>query len=479
MTGTGVAIWLAVAAAALLGLALGGTMGWLWAAGRERLRGEMALRAGEGEARAARAAADELRRQQTAAGERADRLERDLAEAERARAVAETRADELQRGLADQRAVLEAAERRLGDAFRSLAAEALAANNQGFLTLAAEKLTAARREGDAALDARTRAIETMVQPVRESLDRVDGRIQELERERGQAYGRLTELVRQMASSQDRLQAETGNLARALRAPAVRGRWGEIQLKRVVEIAGMLEHCDFGQQQTLTSDAGVRMRPDVVVKLPGGRRVVVDAKAPLEAYLDALEAASDDERRERMQVHAAQVRAHVLKLGGKSYWTGLEETPEFVVMFLPSEAMYSAALEQSPSLIEDGVARKVLIATPTTLIALLQTVHYGWRQERLAESARKISEQGRVLHERLATLVEHWARLGGALGRAAEHYNAAVASFEGRVVPAVRKLEELGAAGAKPVPELATVDTRPRPLLRLADHRPAEEEAASG
>jgi DNA recombination protein RmuC len=274
----------------------------------------------------------------------------------------------------------------------------------------------------------------------------------------------------MAAAQDRLQTETGNLARALRAPAVRGRWGEIQLRRVVEIAGMLEHCDFGVQQTLTSDEGTRMRPDMVVRLPAGRQVVVDAKVPLEAYLDALEADDEDERRDRILAHAAQVRAHVHKLGAKGYWAGLEETPEFVVLFLPSEAIYSAALEAVPSLIEDGVARRVLIATPTTLIGLLQTVHFGWRQERLADSARKISEQGRIVHERLATLVEHWSRLGGALGRATEHFNAAVASFDSRVLPAVRKLEELGAGGAKAVNDLTTVDTRPRPVL------PAEETA---
>jgi DNA recombination protein RmuC len=211
-----------------------------------------------------------------------------------------------------------------------------------------------------------------------------------------------------------------------------------------------------------------MRPDMVVRLPGGRQVVVDAKVPLEAYLDALETTDEAERRDRIAAHAAQVRSHVFKLGAKGYWAGLEETPEFVVMFLPSEAMYSAALEVAPSLIEEGVARRVLIATPTTLIALLQTVHFGWRQERLADSARKISEQGRILHERLATLVEHWSRLGGALGRATEHFNAAVASFDSRVLPAVRKLEELGGSGAKAVNDLATVDTRPRPALAVED-----------
>lgn len=417
MSGTSVVFWIVSVLAAL---AAGGGLGWLWASARERVR----------------------------------------------TAVAQTQAEELRRSLAEQKVVFASAESRLGDAFRALASEALAANNQGFLALASEKLGAARRESDVALEARQQAIEALVRPVRESLEKVDGKIQQIERERGQAYGQLTELVRQMAGTQERLHAETGNLTRALRAPAVRGRWGEIQLKRVVEIAGMIEHCDFGQQQTLVGDDGGRLRPDLVVKMPGGRRVVVDAKAPLEAYLDAIETTDEEERRDRLVAHAGQVRAHVLKLGAKSYWTGLEETPEFVVMFLPSEAIYSAALEQAPSLIEEGVARKVLIATPTTLIALLQTVHFGWRQEKMAESAKRISEQGRVLHDRLATLVDHWTKLGGALGRANEHYNAAVASFEARVLPSVRKLEEMGAGSAKSVADLQTVDSRPRPLLPL-------------
>jgi DNA recombination protein RmuC len=419
MSESSVVAWVLSLLAAVLA---GGAIGWLWASARERVR----------------------------------------------TAVAETQATELRRSLAEQKAVLASAESRLGDAFRAMASEALAANNQGFLTLANEKLSAARRETDAALEARHQAIDALVKPVRDSLEKVDGKIQQIEKERGQAYGQLTQLVRTMADTQERLHAETGNLTRALRAPAVRGRWGEIQLKRVVEIAGMIEHCDFGQQQTLIADDGGRLRPDLIVRMPGGRRVVVDAKVPLEAYLDAIETEDEDERRDRLVAHAGQVRAHVLKLGAKSYWAGLDETPEFVVMFLPSEAMYSAALEQMPSLIEDGVARKVLIATPTTLIALLQTVHFGWRQEKLAENAKKISEQGRLLHDRLATLVDHWSKLGGALGRATEHYNAAVASFEARVVPSVRKLEELGAASAKSVGDLETVDTRPRPLLPIED-----------
>ncbi len=370
-------------------------------------------------------------------------------------------------GTARQRGRKQAEEREanagLADTFRALAADALARNNEGFLTLAAEKLHSARRETDAALDAREKAIESLVKPVRDSLDKVDGKIQELERERGKAYGRLLEVVGQMSCAQEKLQAETGNLARALRAPAVRGRWGEMQLRRTVELAGMLEHCDFGEQETLTTDAGNRLRPDLVVKLPGGRRVVVDAKVPLEAYLDALEATSDDERRQRMVAHAGQLRAHVVKLAAKSYWAEMPDSPDFVVLFIPSEAMYSAALEHSPSLIEEGPARRVLIATPTTLIALLQTVHFGWRQEKLADSAKRMSEEGRRLHESLAVLLDHWGRVGAALGKATEHYNAAVGSLDTRVVPRMRRLEELGADSQKSSGEVKQVETRVRAL----------------
>lgn len=388
---------------------------------------------------------------------------------EKARAVAEAQVIELRRGLVEREALLQSSESKLTDTFRALAAQALAANNEGFLTLASEKLAATRRETDTALAAGQQAIAAMVLPVKESLDKVDGKIQELERERGHAYGRLSEQVKTLALTQERLAAETGSLARALRAPAVRGRWGEIQLKRVVELAGMIEHCDFGQQVTLATDDG-HVRPDVIVKLPGGRQVVVDAKVPLEAYLDALEATDDDERTLRLKTHAQQVKGHVVKLSSKAYWSELPSTPDFVVMFLPSEAMYSAALEQMPSLIEEGVARKVLLATPTTLIALLQSVYFGWREERLAENAQEISDQGRVLHERVATLVEHWAKLGGALNKATEHFNAAAGSYEDRVKPTARRLEDLGAGSKKEVPSLPRVDVRPR-LLPPVDGAP--------
>ncbi len=441
--------WLAVVLVALGALGLGGAVGWLIGAGR---------------ARAAAATADELRRRLVAAEDRVRALEVERLAAERAAAVAQTQVAELKGRLEEQRGLLETAEARLGDTFRALAADALAANTRGFMDLASERLRAERTQTDAALEARQRAIEGLVGPVRESLDKVDSKIQALEKERGQAYGQLMEQVRGLASAHERLQAETGSLARALRSPAVRGRWGEMQLRRVVELAGMVEHCDFAQQVTLVGEER-RLRPDLVVRMPGGRQVVVDAKVPLEGYLQAMEASSEADRRARLKEHGAQVRAHLLKLSSKAYWSELSMTPEFVVMFLPGESIFGAAVEDSPTLMEEGAGRRVLMATPTTLIALLQTVHFGWRQERLAENAEKVSEQGRILHERVATLLEHWGRLGTALGKASEHFNAAVASLEGRVVPAARRLEELGAGGKKDLPELPHVDLRPR--LRAA------------
>src|SRR5450631_2083297 len=464
-------------------LVVGFAVGWMWAAARERQRAEEKPRALEAElrqiepklreaeatARAAQATADELRRSLGVAEDRARELAGELAQTQRARAIAETQTIELRRNLDEQKELLARAEEKLGDTFRALAAQALAANNEGFLTLAAEKLGADRKQSDEALAARQTAIDGLLKPVKESLDRVDSKIQELERERGQAYGRLTELVRNLTETQSKLSTETGNLVRALRAPAVRGRWGEIQLARVVELAGMVEHCDFVQQETLEADGG-RLRHDMIVKLPGGRHVVVDAKVPLEAYLDALDATDEESRRSHIARHAGQIRSHVLKLSAKSYWSELPCTPEFVVMFLPSEAMYSAALQEMPSLIEDGVGKRVLIATPTTLIALLQAVHFGWRQELLAENAQAISQQGKELHLRLATMVEHWSKVGIALDRATDSYNKAVSSYESRVSPAIRRLDELGAASDKCVPDLKPVESRPRGLAWDEDGR---------
>ena len=358
--------------------------------------------------------------------------------------------------------VLDRATAQLREAFSSLAAEALRSNNRSFLELAKTSLERFQSEAKGDLEARQRAVEHLVMPIQESLGRVDEKIQQIEKERGQAYSTLTEQVRSLIGTQEQLRNETGNLVKALRAPSVRGRWGEIQLRRVVEIAGMLSYCDFAEQETLNTGDG-RMRPDLVVKLPGGKRVVVDAKTPLQAYLEAIEATDDEVRRLRLVDHARQVRDHMTRLSSKAYWEQFEASPEFVIMFLPGETFFSAALEQDPGLIEQGVSQRVIPASPTTLIALLKAVAYGWNQEKLARNAQEISALGKDLHDRLRSLAGHLEAVGKGLDRAVESYNRAVGTLESRVMVSARKFAELGAAVTDEIPEIEPIETTTRTL----------------
>jgi DNA recombination protein RmuC len=381
--------------------------------------------------------------------------------AESARLTTELEAERASAG--EKLALLGEAQTQFTSAFRALSGQALQANNQMFLDLAAERLHKLQQGAQGELEKRQQAIVELVAPVKLSLDRLDGRIHEIEKVREGAYHALTTQVRSLAEGQGDLRRETFSLVKALRQPVARGRWGELQLRKVVEMAGMVEYCDFVEQASVNGEDG-RLRPDLVVRLPGGLNIVVDAKTPLSAYLDAAETDDDDVRKKHLIDHARQVRDHMTQLGRKSYQDQFDPTPDLVVLFLPGEMLFSAALQQDPQLIEFGVGEKVVLATPTTLITLLRTVAYGWKQEALARNAQEISELGRQLHDRISVLAGHWARVGRNLGEAVGAYNSAVASMETRVLVSARRFRDLKAVpDEREIDVLEPIETIPRTL----------------
>jgi DNA recombination protein RmuC len=442
----------------LVGLLLGGLFAGLWVGGRLRVQSQRA-----------EATTDELRKQLEF--ERQDRtvLGRELAEAQQARAAAEARIEGVTKQLADQKSLLEQARQELLHSFQGLSGEALKQNNEAFLKLASVSFEALHAKADGALQQRQEAIDGLVRPLQESLQRYDEHVRLLEQSRQSAYGGLDQHLKSLAESHQRLQQETGNLVKALRAPAVRGQWGEITLKRVAELAGMVEHCDFVEQQSVTAEDG-RFRPDMVVQLPGGRRIIVDAKTVLAAYLDAHDARDDAQRAEALRRHAEQVRKRMDELSLKAYWSQFDQAPEFVVLFLPGEQFLGAALDQDPRLIEEGFTRGVVLATPATLVALLRAVAYGWRQERLNAHAEEAGRLGKDLYERMAVLAEHFNDVGHALSKSVSAYNRAVGSLETRILPAARRFKELGVSSDKEIPLLEPTELVPRKALPLdAEH----------
>lgn len=377
----------------------------------------------------------------------------------------ETRLDAERKSAAEKQILLERAEARLSDTFKALSADALKGATEQFLHLAKSTLASQTEEAKGEIEKRKTAIETLVKPVAESLGKFELRIGEIEKIREGAYSELKEQVRALGEGQLGLQKETASLVKALRQPTGRGQWGEMQLRRVVELSGMQEHCDFSLQTTTTTDEGKRLRPDLVVKLPGGKTIVVDSKTPMDAYLNALEATDDAERERFLVQHAVQVRTHIKQLASKEYTKQFDHSPEFTVLFLPSESFFSAALNSDPGLIESGVDHGVILATPTTLIALLKAVAYGWRQEALAVNAKEISALGRMLYERLGVLGEHFGKLGNSLNSAVDHYNKAIGSYESRVLSSARKFEDLKAAPeSTSLPNLEILDKTTRPLI---------------
>lgn len=429
---------------ALIAAGLAGGLGWFIAHSRAAAVAERA-RLMEADLLAARARLAEVENQKS-------KIENDLA-AERATA-------------AEKIAALTDAHTRLTAEFKALSADALSKNTDEFLKLARESFGKLQQQSASELDKRQQAIDSLVKPLKESLEKVDAKIGEIEKARASAYGALSEQLKSLTTSQTQLQAEAAKLSTALRSTTTAGTWGELQLRRVVEMSGMTAYCDFVEQQS-ASDANGRFRADLVVRLPGGQQIVVDAKAPNDAYREAASTPDETIRAAKLAEHAAKVRSHIDALGAKNYWEQFQPSPEFVVLFLPGDQFLSGALQADATLIDRAIAKKVLLATPATLIALLKATAYGWRQEAVSKNAEDIAALGRTLYDRISNFADNLDKVGRGLDSASKAYNAAVGSFEQTLLPGARKFEELGAKGVKQLEAPAAAEAQPRDVLKRA------------
>jgi len=393
-----------------------------------------------------------------------------LADSERNLAAARTQFAAAERNLLEQRQLISHAQEQLRLAFSSASAEALARNNEAFLQLAKERFATISAEAVGSLDQRKEQIDAMLKPLRELMDQYQLRVGEIEKSRVESYSMLREQLGTLAETQRTLNTQTSQLVTALSRPTVRGQWGEISLRRLVELAGLSNRCDFVEQGMVDGEQG-RLKPDMVVRLPGQRDVVIDCKTSLDAFLDAAAATDEDTRRSHLQRHAQQVRSRARELSGKSYWSQFSRSPEYVIMFLPGEAFLYAAVEQDASLVEDCIRNHVLLATPTTLIALLKTIEFGWRQEAISENAEQIRSLGVELYERIGAVLGHVAKLGSSLNSAVANYNQTIGSLESRVLPTTRKMAELGAHTGKELPQPELIERQPREIPALTSDSP--------
>lgn len=390
-----------------------------------------------------------------------------LDEEKRSKVEALTRFEEAKKSFDEQRALIDVMKTEMTDTFNALSKAALESSNESFLTLASERLGKVVEETKGKLGEHQTAMNGMIKPLSDALKKYEEQIHAVEAKRRQDYGGIEEQIKMLSTTHQQLQRETSSLVTALRKPQVSGSWGQLSLKRAAELAGMTAYCDFYEQVSISGEIG-RLRPDMIVKLPNGREIVVDAKAPVDAYLNAISASAEEERKKALSNYVTQIRKHMNDLGGKSYWEQFPKSPELVVMYMPGESFFSSAIEHDNTLIEDGSAKKVILATPTTFIALLKAIAYGWQQDQMTKSAQEISKLGKELYERIKTMSGHFDDLGSAIEKAIGAYNKAVGSMEARILPSVRKFRELGVSGAEEIPALEQIDQMPRSLSHTSD-----------